>query len=303
MIRVGIIGLSEGNGHPFSFSAIVNGYDRAAFALSGWPGILQYLDRQPTEAFGFSGVEVTHAWTQDAEVTAKLCAATRIAYPVADWRVMLGQVDALIIGRDDWRTHIEFAKPFLDAGVAVFIDKPLTLDSCELDYFQPHLAAGRLMSTAGLRYARELDVLRNGTVSVGKVRHVAATVLNDMERYGVHMLDALAGLGLAPVGAVTRLAARHESFALNLTDGVQVSLNCLGPVAKTFHISVFGESGHAHFDLHDNFSAFRRTLEAFFGMVATGTPPIAPQQVIDTMHLISAVRYLEPGKTWSPANG
>ena len=29
-VRVGMIGLSEGNGHPFSFSAILNGYDDAA---------------------------------------------------------------------------------------------------------------------------------------------------------------------------------------------------------------------------------------------------------------------------------
>ena len=31
-LRLGILGLSPGNGHPFSFSAIVNGYDDAAFA-------------------------------------------------------------------------------------------------------------------------------------------------------------------------------------------------------------------------------------------------------------------------------
>lgn len=302
MIRAGIIGLSEGNGHPFSFSAIVNGYDRDAFAQAGWPGILNYLDQQPSSSFGFPSVEVTHAWTQDAAITAKLCAAARIAHGVDDWRDMIGQVDALIVGRDDWRTHMEFARPFLDADVAVLIDKPLTLDARELDYFQPHLEAGRLMSTAGLRYARELDVMRDDKAQVGDIRHVAATVLNDMERYGVHMLDALASIGLGPVVSVTRLAAKHESFHLDLADGVTVSLNCLGAVAKTFHISLFGSRGHAHFDLHDNFSAFRRTLEAFFGMMATGKPPIAPRQVIDTMRLIAATQRLQPGETWRPDN-
>ena len=304
MIRAGIIGLSEGNGHPFSFSAIVNGYDRAAFEQAGWPGILQYLEQQPEKSFGFSDVKVTHAWTQDPDTTSKLCVATRIAHPIGDWRDMLGQVDALIVGRDDWHTHMGFAQPFLEAGVTVFIDKPLTLDADELRYFEPHLVAGRLMSTAGLRYARELDPLRNGGAgSVGDIRHVTATVLNDMERYGVHMLDALAGLGFAPVAAITRLAARHESFALSLTDGTSVSLNCLGAVAKTFHISVFGSRGHAHFDLHDNFSAFRRTLAAFFTMAATRVPQIPPRQVVDTMRLIAAAQRLAPGETWSPANG
>ena len=28
MIKLGIIGFSKNNGHPYSFSAIINGYDR-----------------------------------------------------------------------------------------------------------------------------------------------------------------------------------------------------------------------------------------------------------------------------------
>jgi len=42
-LRLGILGFSEGNGHPFSFGAIVNGYDDAAFARVGWDGIHAYL--------------------------------------------------------------------------------------------------------------------------------------------------------------------------------------------------------------------------------------------------------------------
>ena len=31
-LRLGVLGFSPGNGHPYSFSAIVNGYDDEAFA-------------------------------------------------------------------------------------------------------------------------------------------------------------------------------------------------------------------------------------------------------------------------------
>lgn len=297
-MRFGIIGMSEGNGHPFSFSAIINGYDREAFARSGWAGILEYLERQPADAFGIPGVEVTHAWTQDRDVTATLCAATRIAHPVGSVEDMVGAVDAAIIARDDWSTHLQLARPFLDRGIPVFVDKPLSLDSDELAYFAPHLEAGQLMSTAGLRYARELDPLRNEPNRLGPVRFIAATVLNNLERYGIHMLDALQGLGFPPVRSVTHVAAAHESFALTLTDGTLVELNCLGPVGKTFHVSVFGAEGHAHFDLHDNFSAFRRMLVAFVDMLITRKPPISPQQILATMRLIAAAQRLEPGETW-----
>ena len=35
-IKLGLIGLSEGNGHPYSFSAIINGYDKQAMQKSDW---------------------------------------------------------------------------------------------------------------------------------------------------------------------------------------------------------------------------------------------------------------------------
>jgi predicted dehydrogenase len=299
VIRTGIVGLSEGNGHPFSFSAIVNGYDPQAFERSGWPGILRYLEQQQPDSFGFPDVTVSHAWTQDPEVTRKLCEASLIPHTVKCCEDLVKQVDALIVARDDWRTHIGFARPFLKRGIPVFIDKPLSLDEAELAYFEPHLAAGLLMSTAGFRYARELDSLRDDVNLLGSIRHVSATVLNDLERYGVHMLDALQGVGLAQPREITRIDSNHESFALTLKDGTSVSLNCLGAVAKTFHVSVFGRRAHAHFDLHDNFTAFRRTLAAFFTMVKTRVPQIPHRQVIDTMKLVAAAKRLAPGQRWS----
>lgn len=297
MIRLGIVGLSEGNGHPFSFSAIVNGYDAEGFRAAGWPVILDYLQRRTPEEFGFPGVQVTHAWTQDPATTERLCRACRIGHGVADPAEMLGQVDALVIGRDDWETHAALAMPFLERGTPVFCDKPLTLAPAELERLSPYLRQGRLMSTSGLRYARELDEVRADPRRLGDLRLVSATVLNNMERYGIHMLDAVAGLGLGPVTRVTRLDAPHEAFLLRIGAALPFLLNCLGNVAKTFHVSLFGDQGHAHVDLHDNFSAFRRTLAQFIEMVRTGRPPIPPDETIRTMRLIAGARALAPGDT------
>ncbi len=295
VIRVGIIGLSEGNGHPFSFSAIINGYDTNRFADAGWPEILDYLNRQPTKNFGFDDVKVTHAWTQNKEVTDKLCAACLIEKAVKSPEDMLGQVDALIIGRDDWETHAPLAMPFLKNGTSVFIDKPLTLDMDELAAFEPYLRSGILMSTAGLRYARELDLLRKDPHLLGNIHLVSATVLNGVDRYGVHMLDAISSLGLGQVSRALRRDTTHEAYAITLVSGVPVNLDCLGAVGKTFHISVFGDLGQMHVDLYDNFSAFHRTLDHFFHMVRTNEAPIAIDDTIKTMRFLSSARAMAPG--------
>lgn len=298
--RVGTIGFSEGNGHPFSFSAIINGYDDEAFAQCGWPVIHRYLQAQPPENFGFEGFRVTAAWMPDRRMTERLCRACRIDHALDTAEDMIEQVDAVLVARDDWRSHAPLALPLLEAGKWVLVDKPLSLDAGELDRFQPYLESGRLMSTAGLRFARELDPLRGGGIAarLGRLRLIQGAVLNGLEAYGIHLIEAVAGLeqGLNRPRAVTRLRADHPAYALEFDDGTLFALHCLGAVGKTFHLSFFGERQHLHFDLHDNFSAFRRMLEAFFGMVRRGTGAIPAAETRRVLELICQARRLAPGQ-------
>ena len=151
MKSVGIIGVSEGNGHPFSYSSIINGYSPEGLAASGWPGINEYVRRRHASEFGIFDWSVTHAWTQDPITTQKLCAAARIPNCVQDYRDFLGKVDAIIVARDDYETHLEISESFLHAGVPVFVDKPLSLEPSELKFFRKYLESGQLMSCSGMR--------------------------------------------------------------------------------------------------------------------------------------------------------
>jgi hypothetical protein len=46
-IRLGIIGMTEGNGHPYSWSAIFNSYDMDAMTREcPFPGIPEYLKKE-----------------------------------------------------------------------------------------------------------------------------------------------------------------------------------------------------------------------------------------------------------------
>lgn len=297
-IRVGIVGLSEGNGHPFSFSAIVNGYDDDLFSEAGWPVIQNYLRIQPAESFGFANVSVTHAWTQFSEITEKLCKACKIEKAVDRPEEMLGEIDALIIGRDDWESHFPLALPALERGIKVFIDKPLSLDAEELRLLEPYMQAGQMMSTAGLRYAVELDPIRSNPKLIGDVKLIHGAVLNNPERYGIHLIDAVLGLGYGLPTRITRLISPHDSFSMLFgEDGPQFILNCLGAVGKTFHLGIYGTLGSFEADLYDNFGAFRRTLSAFFDMVEKGNQPIAPEQTIGTMKLLVAMQQMNAGDT------
>lgn len=294
--KIGIIGLSDGNGHPFSYSSILNGYSEKGLADSGWPGIHAYVRRRHASEFGLGDWKVTHAWTQYPDSTKKLCAACLIANGVDDYREFLGQVDAVILARDDYQNHFEISKPFLEAGLPVFIDKPLSVEPSELHAYRPYLEKGQLMSCSGMRYARELDEPRADLAAYGRIKLMRGSIVLNWENYGIHMLDAIFGMTAARPVSVQMLSGEHDSAFVRLDDGVTVQIDALGDCARTFHIEIFGTERTGAFDVFDNFSMFRRTLWQFLESIRTGKPAIPPQRTIETMGTLIAGRIAKKEK-------
>ncbi len=287
---LGIIGVSEGNGHPFSYSSIINGFSPEGLADSGWPGIYEYVRRRHASEFGLGGWRVTHAWTQNPETTKKLCAACRIANPMADYREFLGKVDAVIVARDDYEMHFQIAQPFLEAALPVLVDKPLSIDPDELCLLKPYLESGQLMSCSGMRYARELDEPRANLVTYGRLKLIRGAIVLSWEKYGVHLLDAAFGLTAAcPISVWMRQS--DLSFAsIRLDDGMLIEIDALGESAPTFHLELFGARRNGAFDITDNFSMFRRMLWEFVHSIETGKPAIPSQRTLDVMRVLIAGR-------------
>ena len=294
-MRLGMLGASPGNGHPFSFSAIINGYEEQAFAKTDWHVILDYLKVQNPTDFGFSGVKVSHAWTQDPSITKSLCRACRIEHAVTNPADMIGKVDAVLIARDDASSHWSLAKQFLDSGIPLFIDKPLTLRIDELERFWPHLCGGHVMSCSGFRFAVELDSLAVGLSNIGRLRLVRGSTLNDWEKYGIHLLEAALQITkLVPV-SVRRLPASHDSLFIETSGGPPIQIDALGNVSKLFHLECIGEKGRVSVDLMDNFGAFKNTITAFLRMVRSGRPSIPAIETWQSIATIIAGKRATPG--------
>jgi predicted dehydrogenase len=286
-IRLGVAGITEGNGHPYSFASIVNGYDRAAYDRTEWGGILDYLAERDRSEFGFPGVAVTHAWTQDPAATERLCAAARIP-TAAEELTELTALDGVLLLRDDHERHWEMAQPFLDADTPVFIDKPLTMDPAELAAFEPHVRDGTVRSCSGLRFARELDGPRSRLTEYGPLRLVSGTVVYDWPRYGVHVLEAVLNtIDTRPV-AVTAPAADHVAVRIETAAGYPVQIDALGEVPVTFDVAIYGRERTSRHQLRDNFTAFRRTLARVVAGIRTGEPSMSPETTLDVIRTLIA---------------
>jgi len=109
-----MVGVVEGNGHPYSWSAIINGrYNREAMTACGYPLIPQYLDAQPPSALGIPGIDVTHIWCDRPQDAANVARATFIPHVVDRPTDVIGHVDAVMIPTDIGGEHIERARPSL----------------------------------------------------------------------------------------------------------------------------------------------------------------------------------------------
>jgi predicted dehydrogenase len=286
-----MVGMVEGNGHPFSWSAIINGrYDSGAMMGCGYPVIPQYLDAQPPSALGIPGVDVTHIWCDRPEDAAHVAGATFIPHVVDRPTDVIGQVDAVMIPTDIGGEHFERARPFIEAGLPVFIDKPLVDRECDLRQFVRWYAEGSaLMTSSCMRYAREFIALRSRLHEVGQPRLVTVTMFKDWHRYGIHALESLIALDLKTgwrsiiqngdddfsVSHITRFDELH--VVVIMSQDMYGGFGCM---------NVYGTEGHLSAKFEDTFAAFKAQLEAFVAWLRTGNEPFPFSETADLMKLL-----------------
>lgn len=295
-IRLAMLGMIEGNGHPYSWSGIINGYDPEAMALCPYAAIPSYMGRQPLESVRIPGARVTHIWTDDPADAPKVAAASLVENVVTRPEDVIGQVDAVVIATDDGTDHVRRARPFVEAGLPVFVDKPMATNLEELRQFvEWHRAGCILLSTSGMRYAPEM---RADFSALGDLRWITSFTCKTWERYGIHALEAvepLTGPGFLTV--TTQGGENGDVVHLTHRSGVRVTLGALHDAYGSFGaVHLHGTKGDLALKLTDTYHAFRGQLVAWIEMLRTGQRPLPFEETVELMAVIIAgIRSREQG--------
>lgn len=275
MIKIGIIGMSPGNAHPYSWSAIINGcFDWNEISKVGFPAVTRYLEAN-RDTLGINGALVTHVWTQDRNISQSIAKTAGIEYVINDLEEMIGQVDAVILSRDDPENHVAMSKPFIDADIPIFIDKPIAITTEDLDYFSTESAKGKLiMSCSSMRYANECRVVKQELVSLGKLELATAVGKKDWSKYGVHLLEALFALldDPKPVSVKHIGKMNKDIVFIEFGNGFQAVLHLFMDITSTFQISLFGQEGWRLVEIKNSYSMFRDNIIEFIRSVQDGKP-------------------------------
>ena len=272
MKKLGLIGISEGNGHPYSWSAIFNGYDKVVMKECPYPAIEEYLGRQSWPASRIGTAKVTGIWTQNPAESDLIARSAFIPKIYTEFQDMIGEVDAVLLARDDSENHLHFSAPFLDAGVPVFVDKPIATKLEELDsILARQIYPGQIFSGSALSFSDDFQMSPEDRERIGHISKIQAQTPKSWSKYAVHIIEPALRL-LSPEDREDSWALRCEltshgftehELEVNWTSGIRTVFKSMGDPTSPFRMTVEGSIGVANLEFQDTFSAFKNTLQMF----------------------------------------
>lgn len=286
VIRLGIIGMDSG--HVPEFSKRINQLNATGKTTC-----------QITRFFG----EGPFAMDEDRVRQWRLEAVAAGVKPAADMDELLDESDGVLVLSVAGKQHLKHAKPAIERGLPVYIDKPLTANGAEakeiLALVNKHQA--RCYSASSLRFADEVKAI--------PYEHTGQLVAIDafgpgnrhdsnpgVFYYGVHtieMVDAIWGPGVAAVAA--RWTEDRTVVTLHYKDGREASLRLEVKGTTPFGATVQGLKGAHQFTVKFD-TVYDRLVQAMVGFFEGGTAPVMLEDIVENISVMQAANQsLESG--------
>lgn len=276
-IRIGLIGLDTS--HVVAFTKILND-PKATGPLA---------DAKVTAAFRGGSLDIPSSVNRLDQFTETLTKTYGVKiYPTIT--ELCKNVDAVMVESVDGRPHLRQVIPVIDAGLPVFIDKPMagTLADAIFIFEYANKKGVPLFSSSSLRYGKATQAARNG--SLGKISHAETFSPASLERhhpdlfwYGVHGCESLftvMGRGCETVERRTTTEGKIEVIGKwkDGRIGIFREGKGYGGLAK-------GTKGEAVVGKYDGYAPL--VIEAV-KMFRTGKVPVDPRETIELFAFMAA---------------
>lgn len=221
----------------------------------------------------------------------------------------VGKIDGLIITARHGDLHYEYAKPYIESGIPMFIDKPVTIKENEaIEFMKALKACGvRMSGGSSLKHDFGVKTLKNereklidGETLGGFVRAPldSASVYGGFYFYAPHLVEVVSEIfGKYPVsvkanrnGDVTSVKFNYGTYSV---DGMFVEHNYVYYACRFADKSVNGmnlESTPEH-------NWFKSEFDEFYALLCGEDSPVSYADFISSVFVMNAiVRSLESGK-------
>lgn len=276
MLKFGLLGMSEGNGHPYSWSAIFNGYNPNYMKNCPFPGIHDYLSEKKFPDDAIKEAAVTHIWTQEMEISNHIAKASNIKNIVKSPEEMIGKVDAVLLARDDHENHFRHSEAFIKGGVPIYIDKPIAANRCKaVRILNSELSQGQIFTCSPLKYAKEFSVGEREIETLGEIKSIHAIVMKSWDKYSIHVLDPILNIiGFDQTIKSVRTTKANGTVNVVYLTNKNILINITVIEAATylpFKITILGTNNLLELEMKDTFDAFKSSLQKFINIIKKGS--------------------------------
>ena len=216
---------------------------------------------------------------------------------------LVDMVDVVCIESQSGDVHLERARPFIEAGIPTYIDKPFVIDVKDglaiKELAEEHGVP--VFSSSSLRYAPEVVDAQQDDEGVGSVvgaHTFSPSSLHDVNpglaHYGIHgveMLYALMGPGCVELTCISEEGG--EVSVGRWADGRVASIRGTRAGAHAYGFTVWGDQGVRSESISTQF-IYRELLRKIVEMWETGEAPLDIDETIEIAAFIAAA--------WESAN-
>jgi len=213
---------------------------------------------------------------------------------------MIGKVDGMLIESQEGGVHLQRARPFLEAGIPCYVDKPFACSTADAKAMVELAAQKKLpiFSASSLRYAPELTEYAadetHGKV-VGALAYGPAPLYEaDPQRnpglyhYGIHAVEILYTL-MGP--GCERVTCTHDKGVDVVTghwkDGRAATVRGIRAGKADYGFVAFAEKGVTPRTLQTKF-IYRELLKQIVKMFAEKKAPLDPAVTVEIVAFIEA---------------
>ncbi|MBC8230795.1 Gfo/Idh/MocA family oxidoreductase, partial [bacterium] len=208
---------------------------------------------------------------------------------------IIGKVDGVLVESVDGSVHYERAKPFIEAGLPTYIDKPF---ACSLKDAKALVELGEkkgvpLFSSSSLRYALEVVALKEKEGEIGKV--VGADTYSPASlhprnpglfNYGIHAVEPLYALMGPGCASVRSVSTEGVDVVTGLwKDGRVGTVRGIRAGSGGFGFTAFCEKSIQSATINAGY-IYRELLKRIVEMFQTGKPPV---DILETVEIVAFI--------------
>ena len=221
----------------------------------------------------------------------------------------VGKIDGLIITARHGDLHYEYAKPYIESGIPMFIDKPVTIKENEaIEFMKALKACGiRISGGSSLKHDFGVKTLKNereklidGATLGGFVRAPldSSSVYGGFYFYAPHLVEVVSEIfGKYPVsvkanrnGDITSVKFNYGTYSV---DGMFIEHNYVYYACRFADKSVKG----MNLESTDEHNWFKSEFDEFYALLCGEDSPVSYTDFISSVFVMNAiVRSLESGK-------